>query len=89
MAFLSTGTTLIVKDPPGVIRAKVIPQRKCAAMNGFDVGFSGSSQNETFATNAYFEVVRAHPGPSRVFSRSGDARPDHAAVGRSDAGSDI
>lgn len=57
------GESITVKDPTGVIRAKVIQLTEIRGDERVDVwGFQKAGQDETLLDNAYFEVVRP-PAP--------------------------
>jgi PAS domain S-box-containing protein len=52
------GQSLVIKDPTGVIRARVIQLTEIRGNERVDVwGFLGVSRDEAFLNNAYFEVV--------------------------------
>ncbi|MDB6112748.1 MAG: hypothetical protein JWR69_4498, partial [Pedosphaera sp.] len=56
------GQSLVVKDPTGILRAKVIQLTQIQADERVDVwGFLELSRDEIFLNNAYFEVVQPPP----------------------------
>jgi PAS domain S-box-containing protein len=56
------GGSIIVKDPTGVIRAQVIQQAEIRGDERVDVwGFEKAGSDETYLTNAFFEVVPPPP----------------------------
>ena len=56
------GESITVKDPTGVIRARVIQLTEIRGDERVDVwGFQKAGSDETFLNNAYFEVARPPP----------------------------
>lgn len=78
------GQSLVVKDPTGVIRARIIQLTQISADERVDVwGFWEVSSNETFLKNAYFEVVAPSAQNSPVISAASsvvDSIKSHAEL---------
>jgi PAS domain S-box-containing protein len=59
------GQSLVVKDPTGVIRARVIQLTEIRGDERVDVrGFLEAGRDETFLNHAYFEVTQPSPDPA-------------------------
>ncbi len=61
------GQAMTIKDPTGVIRARVIQLTEIRGDERVDVqGFLEAGPDETFLNHAYFEVTQPSPGPASV-----------------------
>ncbi len=59
------GQAMTIKDPTGVIRARVIQLTEIHGDERVDVrGFLEAGRDETFLNHAYFEVTQPSPGPA-------------------------